>query len=282
MDGVIILISTALTNGYIAPYTIVNYVLWCIQRYSVLFIPLLIYVGYKYKDIKPNRRTNSIFDALRDKIDYNKLRIISIIIFVIAITVIEIICFTMYYHVKDYLGVYNKFLGIPNTSNPLRPYLSINFQVIEWGILMISTYIIFIKSKFTIIFSFALTYLLFYFADILFEIPKTIQYTLDFKNFNIWSPALNTLILLIGSLVIVLYKLNVRLNLKDFIILFLSFTPLLFSWIYYYSIWSIQDSNIFIVKIPLIEPFDRLFAFPFIIILALYIYKSRIEFNRII
>jgi hypothetical protein len=282
MDGVIILISTALTNGYIAPYTIVNYVLWCIQRYSVLFIPLLIYVGYKYKDIKPNRRTNSIFDALRDKIDYNKLRIISIIIFVIAITVIEIICFTMYYHVKDYLGVYNKFLGIPNTSNPLRPYLSINFQVIEWGILMISTYIIFIKSKFTIIFSFALTYLLFYFADILFEIPKTIQYTLNFKNFNIWSPALNTLILLIGSLVIVLYKLNVRLNLKDFIILFLSFTPLLFSWIYYYSIWSIQDSNIFIVKIPLIEPFDRLFAFPFIIILALYIYKSRIEFNRII
>jgi hypothetical protein len=112
---------------------------------------------------------------------------------------------------------------------------------------------------------------MFYFADILFEFPKTAQWLFN-PSFAIWWPDWNTLILLFGCLALIMYKLNVRLKIKDIIILALAFTPLLFSWIYYYSIWGIINDDIFILKVPAIEPFDRIFAFPIIIVLSLYIF----------
>src|SRR5208283_2894055 len=86
IDGTIILIVTELTNGYEPPYNIVSFTLWCLQRYSILFITLF------YKKYPPTLVNNS--------------------------------------------------------------YLSINFQVLQWGILMITTYCIFLKSKFGLLFSF--------------------------------------------------------------------------------------------------------------------------------
>jgi hypothetical protein len=282
LDGVIILIVTALTNGYLPPYTIVSYCLWCFQRYSILFIPLLLYIGYQYKD----------------KVSSDRLNIFSVISFILIITTLEIIAFIFFYKKYD-------------SSSIINDYLSINYQILQWGSLMIITFTIFLKSKFSIIFSFALCYLMFYVADILFELPKT---TLSFiigaitKNSPIfyWLPNITALILLISCLIIVLYKLKVKFNYAillpamtvffasklltsylfiilyklrikfNYIILFCSFIPLLFSWIYFYPIWSITETITYISKVKAIEPIDRLFAFPFIIVLSLYIYKNRI------
>jgi hypothetical protein len=251
LDGIIILIETALTNGYLPPYTIVSYCLWCFQRYSILFIPLLLFIGFKYKD----------------KVNSSKLKVLSVVIFILTISIIEIISYTFYYH---------KF----NSSNIVNDYLSINFQVIQWGILMITTFGIFLKSKFSIIFSFSLCYLFFYVADIFFELPKTFGSFIvgaveNNSPFAHWFPNLTGLIILIICLITVLYKINFKPNLKDFTVLLISFTPLMFSWIYFYkSYWGITNSTIYISKIKAIEPFDRLFAFPFIIVLALLIYKN--------
>lgn len=286
LDGIIIIIVTALTNGYLPPYTIVSFCLWCFQRYSILFIPLLLYIGYKYKD----------------KISSKKLNIISILIFILIIATLEIIAFIFFY---------NKY----ESSSIINDYLSINYQILQWGALMIITFAIFLKSKFSIIFSFALCYLMFYVADILFELPKTtgsfiIGAIMNFSPFSTWFPNITALILLVSCLVIIIYKLKIKfsraillpsfavitasnllasyvfiilykLKVKmNFIILFCSFTPLLFSWIYFYSIWGIRDTVTYIGAVKTIESFDRLFAFPFIIVLSLYIYKSRIEKNN--
>jgi hypothetical protein len=255
VDGTIILIDTAITNGYCPPYTIVSYMLWCLQRYSILFIPLLLYVGYKFKD----------------KISSIRLNLISVAVFISIISIIETISFYMFYYVIN--TNYLQFYGISNTSTPYAPYLSINFQVLYWGILMITTFCIFLKSKFSIFFSFALCYFMFYLADILFEFPKTAQWLFN-SSWQIWEPDWSTLFLLFSCLILLMYKLNVRLKRKDIVILICTFIPLLFSWIYYYSIWGIVDDTIFITKIPAIEPFDRIFAFPFIIVISLYMYKS--------
>lgn len=250
LDGIIILIETALTNGYLPPYTIVSYCLWCFQRYSILFIPLLLFIGYKHKD----------------RISSNKLKILSVIGFILTIVTLEIIAYVFFY---------NKY---PNSSI-MNDYLSINYQILQWGSLMIITFTIFLKSKFSIIFSFALCYLMFYVADIYFELPKTfgsfiIGAVANNSPFFHWFPNLTGFILLMICLIITLYKLNIKLFIKDYFILFCSFIPLLFSWIYFYSFWSIQDATIYISKIKTIEPIDRLFAFPFIITLALFIHKS--------
>jgi hypothetical protein len=252
IDGVIILIDTALTNGYLPPYTIVSYCLWCFQRYSILFIPLLLYIGYQHKD----------------KLSSNKLNIISVISFILIIITLEIIAYVFFY---------NKY---PNSSI-INDYLSINYQILQWGSLMIITFIIFLKSKFSIIFSFALCYLMFYVADIYFELPKTfgsfiIGAVANNSPFFHWFPNLTGFILLMICLITVLYKVNIKFTIKNFIVLCCSFIPLLFSWIYFYPFWSIQNATIYISKIKAIEPIDRLFAFPFIIVLSLYIYKSRI------
>ena len=281
LDGIIIIIDTAVTNGYLSPYTIVSFCLWCFQRYSILFIPLLLYIGYKYKD----------------RINSNKLNIFSILIFILIITTLEIIAYTFFYKKYD-------------SSVTINDYLSINYQILQWGSLMIITFIIFLKSKFSIIFSFSLCYLMFYVADILFELPKTtlsfiIGAILDNSPLFYWLPNITSLALLTSCFIIILYKLNVRFDYKillpsftvvlasklltsylfivlyklkvkfNYIILLFSFTPLLFSWIYFYPIWGIRDTAIYISKVKTIEPFDRLFAFPFIIVLSLYIYKSR-------
>jgi hypothetical protein len=281
LDGTVILIETAITNGYLPPYTIVSYCLWCFQRYSILFIPLLLYIGYKYKD----------------KVSSNKLNILSVLVFVLIITTLEIIAFIFFY---------NKY----NPSSTINDYLSINYQILQWGSLMIVTFIIFLKSKFSIIFSFSLCYLMFYVADILFELPKTtlsfiIGAILNNSPVFYWLPNITALVLLISCLIIVLYKLKIRFDYKillpsltvvlasklltsylfiilyklkikfDYIILFFSFIPLLFSWIYFYPIWGIVETTTYISKVKTIEPFDRLFAFPFIITLSLYIWKSQ-------
>lgn len=254
LDGTIILIETALTNGYLPPYTIVSYCLWCFQRYSILFIPLLLYIGYQYKY----------------KVSSDRLNIFSVISFILIIATLEIIAFVFFY---------NKY---PNSS-VINDYLSINYQILQWGSLMIITFAIFLKSKFSIVFSFALCYLMFYVADIYFELPKTfgsfiIGAVANNSPFFHWFPNLTGFILLMICLITVLYKLNIKLNIKDYFVLFCSFIPLLFSWIYFYSsFWSIQNATIYISKIKAIEPIDRLFAFPFIIVLSLYIYKSRIK-----
>jgi len=281
LDGIIIIIDTAITNGYLPPYTIVSFCLWCFQRYSILFIPLLLYIGYKYKD----------------RINSNKLNIFSIISFILIITIVEIIAYVFFYKKYD-------------PSVTINDYLSINYQILQWGSLMIVTFIIFLKSKFSIVFSFSLCYLMFYVADILFELPKTtlsfiIGAILDNSPIFYWFPNIASLALLTSCFIIILYKLNVRFDYKillpsftvvlasklltsylfivlyklkvkfNYIILLFSFTPLLFSWIYFYPIWGIRDTAIYISKVKTIEPFDRLFAFPFIIVLSLYIYKSR-------
>ena len=281
LDGIIIIIDTAITNGYLPPYTIVSFCLWCFQRYSILFIPLLLYIGYKYKD----------------RINSNKLNIFSIISFILIIIIVEIIAYVFFYKKYD-------------SSVTINDYLSINYQILQWGSLMIITFIIFLKSKFSIIFSFSLCYLMFYVADILFELPKTtlsfiIGAILDNSPIFYWFPNIASLALLTSCFIIILYKLNVRFDYKillpsftvvlasklltsylfivlyklkvkfNYIILLFSFTPLLFSWIYFYPIWGIRDTAIYISKVKTIEPFDRLFAFPFIIVLSLYIYKSR-------
>jgi len=281
LDGIIIIIDTAITNGYLPPYTIVSFCLWCFQRYSILFIPLLLYIGYKYKD----------------RINSNKLNIFSIISFILIIIIVEIIAYVFFYKKYD-------------SSVTINDYLSINYQILQWGSLMIVTFIIFLKSKFSIVFSFSLCYLMFYVADILFELPKTtlsfiIGAILDNSPIFYWFPNIASLALLTSCFIIILYKLNVRFDYKillpsftvvlasklltsylfivlyklkvkfNYIILLFSFTPLLFSWIYFYPIWGIRDTAIYISKVKTIEPFDRLFAFPFIIVLSLYIYKSR-------
>ena len=281
LDGTVILIETAITNGYLPPYTIVSYCLWCFQRYSILFIPLLLYIGYKYKD----------------KVSSNKLNILSVLVFVLIITTLEIIAFIFFY---------NKY----NPSSTINDYLSINYQILQWGSLMIVTFIIFLKSKFSIIFSFSLCYLMFYVADILFELPKTtlsfiIGAILNNSPVFYWLPNITALALLVSCLIIILYKLKIKFNyaillpsltvvlasklltsylliilykLKvkfNYIILFCSFIPLLFSWIYFYPIWGIVETTAYISKVKTIEPFDRLFAFPFIITLSLYIWKSQ-------
>ena len=281
LDGIIIIIDTAVTNGYLPPYTIVSFCLWCFQRYSILFIPLLLYIGYKYKD----------------RINSNKLNIFSIISFILIIIIVEIIAYVFFYKKYD-------------SSVTINDYLSINYQILQWGSLMIVTFIIFLKSKFSIVFSFSLCYLMFYVADILFELPKTtlsfiIGAILDNSPIFYWFPNIASLALLTSCFIIILYKLNVRFDYKillpsftvvlasklltsylfivlyklkvkfNYIILLFSFTPLLFSWIYFYPIWGIRDTAIYISKVKTIDPFDRLFAFPFIIVLSLYIYKSR-------
>jgi amino acid transporter len=78
-------------------------------------------------------------------------------------------------------------------------------------------------------------------------------------------------ILVYGILIFVLYKLKV-LVLKNFLSLCVSFIPILFLWIYYYSIWSTKDMLLFSQKIKPLESYLRLYTFPFFIVIALIIY----------
>jgi hypothetical protein len=151
---------------------------------------------------------------------------------------------------------------------------------------------------------------MFYVADILFELPKTtlsfiIGAILNNSPVFYWLPNITALALLVSCLIIILYKLKIKFNyaillpsltvvlasklltsylliilykLKvkfNYIILFCSFIPLLFSWIYFYPIWGIVETTAYISKVKTIEPFDRLFAFPFILVLTYCIYKNR-------
>jgi len=119
--------------------------------------------------------------------------------------------------------------------------------------------------RFSVVFSFSFSLLSFQVANMLWEMAEI--------NITSFGTTLSY-ILVYGILIFVLYKLKV-LILKNFLSLCVSFIPILFLWIYYYLIWNTKDMLLFSQKIKPLEPYLRLYTFPFFIIIALIIYFNR-------
>jgi hypothetical protein len=218
INGVISVVVTFVTKGYPFPHDFLIFSIWSIQQESLLFIPLILYFGYEYR----NRLNNNILNF-------------TIIPIFILITVI--------------FGYYN----------PQAPFIA------TWGIFITFSFIVFIKAKFNTLFAFSLSYLLFLVGNTYFAL------SFDFNQLTLYYYLFAPLVMLI----IILYKLNVKLKIKDFIIIICSIFPIIFSWIYFYSIWSVWYNDIvFTQKITPIQPIIRLFTFPLLIVITIYIYKN--------
>jgi hypothetical protein len=184
------------------------YCIWFTQVYSVLFIPLLVYLGYKYR-------------FYRDK----KLIKISFNLFLILI-----------------FG----FFSYVNFTTSVYPLIS------EWILFFMIIYFILLK-KFSVLFSFSFTYLMFFMANILFQIPENFS-----EGFAVVNSFLSVMLLIIVFLW-VLHNLKFKVNLVVLIVFIL--IPI--SWVILplsSSVGTILIWNNIMV---------RLITFPFFITIAL-------------
>jgi len=154
----------------------------------------------------------------------------------------------------------NIFISISIFSTILCIYFSSINQVSEWMILLTINFIILIKAKFSIFFSISFSVLLFYTANILFQLSTVWNVDTNFSSFTSWFPNDMVIALTTSILIIILYKLNIEFALEKNIILAYTFFLIVFEWVYFNQI------NAFIV---------RLMTFPFMITLTLIIYTNR-------
>jgi len=200
-------------SGYNGINSFSNYLIWFTQVYLCLFIPLIVYLGFKYKN----------------KLNGKKIKILSLIILSLIFIFLEV-----------------EFIST-----------SIFYQ---WIILFMVVYSIMIL-RFSVVFSFSYSLLCFQVANMLWEMAEL----------NLQFGTVLSYILIYSIFILVLYKLKVKFNLY----IFLSFIPILFSWIYYYSmfrVWSTNKMINYLSDIIKVAPYIRLFVFPFIIIITLTVY----------
>jgi len=188
-----------------------TYCIWFAEVYSILFIPLMVYFGYKYINYK-NRNLTIFFSVL------------------------IVVMFSV--------------LGYMNLRSSPFPVLT------EWIFFFIMIYFILLKCDFSFIFSFSFTYLMFFMANILFQVPE------NFHEKIVVIPSMLACGLQVLMFVAVLYKIKFKLNVVKSVILFLSFMPIFLGWIFL-DISSASNPNNYIV---------RLITFPFFIGVALIIY----------
>ena len=208
-------------SGYNGINNFSNYLIWFTQVYLVLFIPLIVYLGFKYKN----------------SLNGNKVKILSLFILSLSFVFLEI-----------------KFIST-----------SIFYQ---WIILFMVVYSIMIL-KFSVGFSFSYSLLSFQISNMLWEMAEL----------NLQFGTILSYILVYSIFVFVLYKLKVKINL--FIIL--SFIPILFLWINYYSMfraWSTDKMINYLSDIMKVASYIRLFVFPFIIIITLTIYFIHRKYGK--
>lgn len=191
-----------------------TYCIWFAEVYSVLFIPLMVYLGYKYINYK-NKNLTIIFSS-----------------FIIII-----------FSILSYLSFRDS------------PFPILN----EWIFFFILIYFILLKSDFSFLFSFSFTYLMFFMANIIFQIPE------NFHEKIVILPSLLACGLQIFMFITVLYKIGFRLNVVKSVILILSFIPVFLGWIFL-DISSASNPNNYVV---------RLITFPFFIVVSLIIYFER-------
>ncbi len=196
-----------------------TYCIWFAEVYSILFIPLMVYLGYKYINYS-NRNVTVLFSVF--------------LLFVFSV------------------------LGYINLKSSPFPALS------EWIFFFMIIYIILLKSKFSFVLSFAFTYLMFFMANILFQIPENLTQKI------VIIPTVLSVILQISMFMILLYKLDFRLNVVKSVILFLSFIPIFLGWIFL-DINSASNPANYVV---------RLITFPFFITIALIIYFEQKNRNK--
>jgi hypothetical protein len=233
LDGIVLILDAIFVKGQlpdptvgVSGYSFLNAVYWCVTKFSIMLLPLLLYISYKYKD----------------KANSNKLNIGSILFLSFLLVIFEL--YTIFWYAQ----------GFEIYFFSLVTFIWCTFFLINFSI--------FLKSKFSIFFSFVLSYFFLYTANILFELNQTFFHP-DFSSIvwflTSWFANLIAITFIIITFIIILYKLNIRINKTNFTILLLTFIPLLFSWFILKYYWQIY----------------RLYTFPFMITIALLIYKNR-------